>query len=287
MSDQLNSPLAGFFDDAAVFPPGSAPLGKAVRQHLERRETPFAALTGPLLLPLGKIMEAQRLAVSTAAHLGIDLSEAPLEIGLIVPAGELVTALKLAEKDLAGVTFTGLELKTSPDSWSQELEELQQVDTSLARHAEFNSTQVMEGALSALQGSAVGLKVRTGGLEARMFPTTTELAAILSEAAQREIPFKLTAGLHRGLRHTNLETGFTHHGFLNIAAATYAAAGGAEVDEVDRCLAITDPGQLIVLVRNMPVHTWRTWFRSFGTCSIPWNPSMNSDLSSRSSAVSG
>src|SRR5699024_11181180 len=82
------------------------------------------------------------------------------------------------------------------------------------------------------------------------------------------IPFKLTAGLHRGLRHTNLETGFTHHGFLNIAAATYAAAGGAEVDEVDRCLAITDPGQLIVLVRNMPVHTWRTWFRSFGTCSI-------------------
>ena len=38
------------------------------------------------------------------------------------------------------------------------------------------------------------------------------------------MPFKLTAGLTRLSGYTNPATGFTHHGFLNIAVATALAA---------------------------------------------------------------
>lgn len=268
MTDLENSSLTAFFDDAAVFPPGSAPLEVAVRQHLQRRMTPLTTLTGPLLLPLSKVSKAYDLAVTIAGEIHCDLVENPLEIGLIVPVGELATAFEISESNFEGIQFTGLELKTSLDSWPRELEALQQANTPLARHAEFNSQQITQGALSALQDSNVDLKVRTGGLEARLFPTTDELAHILAETVRRKIPFKLTAGLHQGLRHTNPETGLTHHGFINIAIATHAATGEAEVDEISRYLAITDPTHLASLIRDIPTESWRTWFRSFGTCSI-------------------
>lgn len=268
MNDLLSSPLAAFFDDAAVFPPGSAPLEVAVRQHLTRRATPLAALTGPLLLPLSQVTKAHQLALTIANETRTDLTEKPVEIGLIVPIGELTTALEMSESHFEGIQFTGLELKTSATSWQRELTELQHADTPLARYAEFSAAQITQGALSALQGSNVDLKTRTGGLEAELFPTTNELAEIISGAVQRKIPFKLTAGLHQGLRHTNPETGFTHHGFLNIAIATHAATGDAEVSDISRYLAITDPAHLASLIDDIPTESWRTWFRSFGTCSI-------------------
>ena len=67
-------------------------------------------------------------------------------------------------------------------------------------------------------------KFRTGGLAAELFPTPVELAAVICACRDRDLPFKLTAGLHHALRHTDPETGFTHHGFLNVLAA--AARGG-------------------------------------------------------------
>ena len=49
------TPFAPLFDrlvdDAAVFPPGLAPLDVAVREHLDRREGAYAAHIGPLLVP--------------------------------------------------------------------------------------------------------------------------------------------------------------------------------------------------------------------------------------------
>lgn len=268
MTNLNNSPLAHFFDDAAVFPPGSAPLDVAVHQHLERRGTALITLTGPLLLPIQEVAKAQHLATQVADEFHIDLSATPLQIGLIVPAGDLSAALDLIENTPAGLQFTGIEQKTTEGSWPGELEELQQANTALPRFAEFNSVQVAEGAITALQGGDVHLKVRTGGLQADLFPSPLELGTIITKAVQNRVPFKLTAGLHRALRHTNPETGFTHHGFLNIAVATHAAATGANAHTVTEFLALTDPEQLTDHIRAIPVQAWRQRFLSFGTCSI-------------------
>ena len=268
MDKPVEAGLSGFFDDAAVFPPGSAPLDVAVRNHLARRSSPVAALTGPLLLALDQVAEAHGVAVETAHLLGVDLAADPLRIGVVIPAGRLPEALNIAAQALDGVRIAGLELKTSGDSWPTDLSELQQAHTSAPRYIEFTAAQISEGALGALQGGNVDLKFRTGGLEDRFFPTPEELAEVISEAVRRRVPFKLTAGLHQAVRHTDPATRFTHHGFLNIAVATGAANRGAGTGDLRKLLAEEDGTVLAALARRLATDSWRQWFRSFGTCSI-------------------
>src|SRR5204862_5582864 len=91
-------------------------------------------------------------------------------------------------------------------------------------------------------GVPIAPKFRTGGLAAELFPTPVELAAVICACRDRGLPFKLTAGLHHALRHTDPETGFIHHGFLNVlVAAAQAVHQAAEVADVAATLAGTDP----------------------------------------------
>jgi hypothetical protein len=41
----------GLVDDAAVFPPGNAPLDRALIGHRRHREAWYAGLVGPLVVP--------------------------------------------------------------------------------------------------------------------------------------------------------------------------------------------------------------------------------------------
>ena len=49
--------LAGLIDDAAVFPPGNAPLAAALTGHRALRAGPDADLVGPLLVPAASVPE--------------------------------------------------------------------------------------------------------------------------------------------------------------------------------------------------------------------------------------
>lgn len=260
--------LAGFFDDAAVFPPGSAPLDAAVRAHLGRRTSRTGAFTGPLLLGLDQVPEAHWLAVEAARHRGLGLSADPLRIGVIVPEGRLHEALELHERAMDGTQVVGLEMKPMMGDWQTGLAAFQQAETSAARYAEFTFMQIAQGALAALQDGNVHLKFRTGGLEARLFPTPQELAEVIAESVRRQVSFKLTAGLHRAVRHTDPATGFTHHGFLNIALATDAAAQGAGPEDLREILESEDLMGLAADALTLATSSWRQWFHSFGTCSI-------------------
>jgi len=108
------------------------------------------------------------------------------------------------------------------------------------------------------------LKFRTGGLEAELFPHPHALSRWIEAALDRETPFKCTAGLHNAVAHTDPETGFEHHGFLNVLAATEAALAGGDVHAV---LAERDPQAVAELAGKVPEGT-RRWFTSFGSCSV-------------------
>ena len=54
--------FAGLVDDAAVFPPGNAPLADAVRRHREHRTSRYAACVGPLLVPASAATDLGRPA---------------------------------------------------------------------------------------------------------------------------------------------------------------------------------------------------------------------------------
>ncbi len=70
--------FAALIDDAAVFPPGLAPLPVAVREHRLHRTSGYAALVGPLLVPASSAAEVLGLLPP-----GAD----PLRIGLIARPG--------------------------------------------------------------------------------------------------------------------------------------------------------------------------------------------------------
>ncbi|MEV0426939.1 hypothetical protein [Micromonospora sp. NPDC050495] len=269
MSTQVPRLLAGLVDDAAVFPPGSAAPPDAVIDHRRHRAAWYADLVGPLLLPASMI-EAGELSGL------VDPAEG-FVIGLIGDTGveRLPVALSFLAPD--GVTARQVEAPVAkrgedPQPGLAELVKLAEQRGGTAVYAEIPLTFGLMGALDTVAdaragGLPIAAKFRTGGLAAELFPTPVELAAVICACRDRELPFKLTAGLHHAIRHRDPETGFTHHGFVNVLAATLAAAGGAEVDEVAELLAATDAVRVVERVRAHRDDERPLWV-GYGSCSI-------------------
>ncbi len=55
--------VRGLVDDAAIFPPGNAPLPEAVTAHLERRSTPYADLVGTFVVDDRRLPDLRAIRV--------------------------------------------------------------------------------------------------------------------------------------------------------------------------------------------------------------------------------
>ncbi|WP_223942379.1 hypothetical protein [Arthrobacter sp. StoSoilB22] len=259
----LAEPYRGFFDDAATFPPGLAPLDRAIIDYVERRVNSLNEAVGPAVLKLEDLAKAQQIAS------GLNLGGRPINVSAVTPAGQLQAALEAAKDIAPQLRMVAIELKTDPSDkniWAAQIQQAAAV-SDIQVYVELTHEQVAASALELLAGTDLRLKYRTGGLEAHLFPTPEQLAAVLTETIAASTPFKLTAGLHEAIRYTNPVTGFTHHGFLNIAMATEAALRGEGVDRVAALLAATESTALTNLARAS-TGTWREFFISFGTCSV-------------------
>lgn len=268
MSTKLPRLLAGLVDDAAVFPPGSASLPEAVPAHRQHRSSWYAELVGPLLVPVSTVLNRE-------LHALVDPAE-ELLVGLIGDTGPAGLPAALAAVP-PGVTIQQVEVAVAARGADPQpgLAKLLPVAEQLAGrtvYAEIPLTFGLMGALDRLvearaAGLPVAAKFRTGGLAAELFPTPAELAAVIHGCQQRGLPFKLTAGLHRAVRHLDRETGFTHHGFVNVLAAALVAAGGAEVERVTELLRATDPRPLLAPIEQRLDAARPLWI-GYGSCSI-------------------
>ena len=117
-------------------------------------------------------------------------------------------------------------------------------------------------------GLRIAPKFRVGGLAAELFPTPVELAAVICACRDRELPFQLAAGLRHAMRHTDPETGFTHHGFLNVLVAALVAVDGGEVAEVAEVLAATHPVPLVEPARARRGRRRGRCCAGFGTVNV-------------------
>ncbi|MCW2640641.1 MAG: hypothetical protein JWP76_2947 [Dactylosporangium sp.] len=246
--------FVGLLDDAAVFPPGNAPLAGAVAAHREHRAAWHAAMVGPLLVPPEDVA-------------GVP---ADLEIG-VVGSNDAVAQVIDSERTIRQIEVPVAKRGEDPQPGLRELLALIGT-TDVQGYAEIPLTWGLTAALDVLaEARAAGLpvapKFRTGGLAAELFPTPVELAAVICACRDRALPFKLTAGLHHALRHTDPETGFIHHGFLNVLVASAAAADGAELADVANVLASGDAIPLVTAVRARMEQERPLWV-GFGSCSI-------------------
>jgi hypothetical protein len=257
----------GFVDDAAVFPPGNAPLPVAVQHHRVHRAAWYRDLVGPLLVP-----------VSTLDRLPALLErEESLTVGLIGDTGIGPAVAALPADQGAGILAAQVEVPVAkrgedPGPGLERLVDLLRGRPPVRVYPEIPLTWGLFEALDTVaaaraDGLDIAPKFRTGGLAAELFPSPGDLAAVICACRDRELPFKLTAGLHHALRYTDAETGFVHHGFLNVLVATAAAREGAGPAEVAAVLASTDPPAVIEAARARLDEQRPLWI-GYGTCSI-------------------
>ncbi|QXJ23822.1 hypothetical protein AGRA3207_005031 [Actinomadura graeca] len=262
----IPSHFAGLVDDAAVFPPGLAPLPDAVVAHAAHLRSDHRALVGPF------IVSAQDLA--TLAELATpDLFPEGIRVSVVLPSpDELSGVLDLVRT--GPLVLAGLEVKLGPGPLTP------QVDV-IAAHDRGTSPAYVEaprpghpewtGVLDAAAASDLRLKFRTGGTEAAAFPDEDEVASWIHGAVRSAVPFKCTAGLHNAVRHTGADTGFEHHGYLNILLATAAAQDGASVHGLVPILGERDGRVLADRLAACPaaaLRRARQGFLSYGSCSI-------------------
>jgi hypothetical protein len=274
-------------DDAAMFPPGEAPLADAVAAYRERRDEPWAAMVGPLVVPdrvlpqLAGLLSGHDSGSGAATDAGSRTEPLPLSVvcsggaGSLGPAahwagetaGTELQALELALRDLDDLSGSARRVVRAAEAVAVSgVEAPVYVEVPLPPHGEPGAGWLE--ALDEIAAADLRLKFRTGGLDADLFPSPTALAAGIEAALDRELPFKCTAGLHHAVRHRDPETGFEHHGFLNVLLATRAGLDGDDVAAV-----LSESGRETVLARTQQVGLEglaraRRWFASFGCCGV-------------------
>lgn len=252
-------PFQRLVDDAAIFPPGLAPLPEAVRAHRAHPARPYADLVGPLVVDTARLDE-----------LG-GLDAAGIAVSVVVPAPEELRGLG-ARAEATGVLLAGVEVKLGgAGSAAEQVATIATDAPGVPAYVEAPrpGEPAWAETLDAVAEHRLRLKFRTGGTEAAAFPTEDEVATWIAGAVGRGIAFKCTAGLHNAVRHTGPATGFEHHGYLNILLATARALAGASHGRLVATLAERDATALAEAVRTTPeIAAARSAFTSYGSCSV-------------------
>lgn len=258
--------LASLVDDAGLFPPAQLAMDDALARHAADAEGLHPMLTHRF------VVNAARLGLLQA---GLPAGgSGPLALSLILdgdPAG-WPGALEAVSTDgrlrLAMVEVT-LPAEGDPaEDAAAALEVLDRYCPGIPAYFEPPRPQWFP--LGTGGAGVRGLKVRCGGARAEQFPSPAQLAAVIVDCAAGGTPFKASAGLHHAVRHTDPDTGFVHHGFLNLLIAAARARGGADHADVETALSITDAGPLVAEAREMPEATAagaRALLVSYGSCS--------------------
>ncbi|MEV6285846.1 hypothetical protein [Kribbella sp. NPDC051770] len=255
-------------DDASMFPPGNLPLLDAVPAHRAHKSAEYADLVGAFVTSDEDLMK-----VAEAARAG----ETPLKVSVVITggAGGIEPAVRYGDRspDLT-VQAVEVRLRDEDDLSRNALRVVRACDDCLDDEnafVEIGLDGAWERALDVVADAGYAAKLRTGGLDAALFPTSGQVAAFITACLDREVAFKCTAGVHNAVRHTAPDTGFEHHGFLNVLLATRASLDGASFDDLQALLDERDGSKLATQAQaltDQQAESARRWFTSYGSCSI-------------------
>jgi hypothetical protein len=276
--------FAHLIDDAAVFPPGSAPLDRAVQEHRGHQDSGYAGLLGPLLVPASRAVQLAPLAEGAGYS-----AQAPLSVVLVgrpgVQPGVVTEALE-ALRPAEAVSVVGVEAGWTPDwrGWRPRGVPL----TLEVPRGEEQPQALADIAPDSSDAEPLQAKFRTGATPHWAWPDETELATFIRSAVDHDLGFKLTGGLHHAVRGSYVvdgtndrreeqgpeqpaEQGEEQHGVLNVLCAVRWALNGEEVAELAPLLAERDPAVLVSMVTRMSTadaSIVRAFFTAYGCCGV-------------------
>jgi hypothetical protein len=181
----LRALLANIVDYAGLFPPAGLDMPTAVRAYDGYRNGEHAWMLGAFVVPASRLGELAAAVEGTGASGAwpISLLVSSFDEGVAVLGGARgrwhVRALELTPQEPGKVRAGngGVQL-----------------------FYEVPLNDGVDARLDAITRAAAAAKVRTGGIEARAFPTAERLAHFIHGCVERDLPFKATAGLHHPLR---------------------------------------------------------------------------------------
>jgi hypothetical protein len=263
MSTLVPPLFAGLVDDASMLAPGVTTVAEALAAHAQHGAAWYRDLLGSFLIP--------------ASLVDRDVDPAGWPVGVVNDAAVATLPAVVAKLRVAGAAVRHVEAAVArrgedPQPGIAALRRFAAEDEDLDVYAEIPLSWGLLAALDTVaEARAGGLRIapkfRVGGLAAELYPTPVELAAVICACRDRDLPFRLAAGLRHALRHTDPETGFTHHGFLNVLVGTIYAADGGEVAEVAEALAATHPVPLVEPARAHRDGQRPLWV-GFGTADV-------------------
>ena len=241
-----------FFDDAAIFPPGNAAMDDAVRAHVAALASPLARHVGPF------VCSASRLTALGDALAAADVDA--LDLALVTPAGGSAAAAITAAHDDPRLRLRAVEVAgTQPGDPLPAVPAGTPAASSSARPSRRSTCRRTSRSSCA-----------PAARPPDAFPDDAQLASALADALEQDLRFKLTAGLHNAVRHTDPATGFEHQGFLNVVLAVHAALSELG-DDLAGILGERDASAVAAAVADLDEAARglvRSRFLSFGTCSI-------------------
>ncbi|KRE95666.1 hypothetical protein ASG76_08595 [Nocardioides sp. Soil774] len=247
-------------DDAAVFPPGDAPIHDATAAWGARRDEWWADLVASFVL--------RDTDLPLARGFG-----APLSVVVTGGAGQVAGPLAAAARLGLDVTALEIALRDPDDPAANVRRVVAALDHARGEgmladdvrvHVEVPGPATAAWLAAADEVAAAGLrlKLRLGNVDHALVPDEAVVAAWVDAALDRETPFKCTAGLHRAVRHDPEGGGM--HGFLNVLVATQVLWDGGSVAEATDVLRERDGAALAA----HDLSSARRWFTSFGSCSV-------------------
>jgi hypothetical protein len=284
MSPTLRALLTGLIDYAGLFPPAKLPLDQAIRNYAGYRQSADNWMLGRFIIPAARLQElaafdsllrqSPPFAFSVLGRGGS--GEADFLHSLVE---DLTTTVTFCESFASWVKVGSLEV-TLPGTMCR-ADSYEALCSLLLRAAEriesdgppgmsvfyempvgANWRAAMEAVHAALQHVTraararpdaasqpcriAGFKARCGGLEAKAFPSTEQLAAVITSCAQHAIAFKATAGLHHPFRHYSGDVQTHMHGFLNVfGAAALVFSNNLEEEVVRELLEDENPQNFV------------------------------------------
>ncbi|HEX5402539.1 MAG TPA: hypothetical protein VFX16_09585 [Pseudonocardiaceae bacterium] len=220
--------LARLVDDAALFPPSGAKMPDAVRDHLAGRAGRRAGVIGLFLCTASRLPEliTELIKAKPAAPVGLSLV---VDTGL----GGLPKAVSIVESRTELLALRMVEMPAPSDVdevWLERVDEFVPEDAIRVIEPRRGGTEWLAG-VRRVTDHGYWPKLRCGGQSHEAFPSLDHVADFLGVVAGSGAAFKATSGLHNAVRHTDADTGFTHHGFLNLLVATARALGDGDVKE--------------------------------------------------------
>lgn len=257
-------------DDAAVFPPGDAPVPDAWSAHLVLRQGRYGDLVGPLLIGTPGAASLVDAAADRPAP-------RPVDVGVIARAGTAVEDLLAAVATVrSSPQLRVASVEVAHDEagrWRPALDLGVPVAVEVPRDASSQQHALDDVAAAAGAGPVVLAKLRTQATPTAPVPTPEELAAFLLAVRDRSLPFKLTGGLHHAVATTvTTDAGQEdQHGALNVLVAAHRLETGADAAALAETLASRDAAALASAARGLDedrAATVRTRFVSFGCCGV-------------------